>query len=157
MIFMMLAGSIQASVGYDSYYEKAQNRTAQKIGAAAIGAGIGYGIKVATGVTAVGAMGGGAGFGAAAGPVGAAAGAVIGLAIYGIFHQIKKEQHKILKEEENGNSRADKNIDRNSKKSKKWKIEKFVMKGGEDNESISIDKNSNSGSNNNKEHQKIRA
>ena len=37
MIFMMLAGSVQASVWYDSYYEKAQNRTAQKIGAAAIG------------------------------------------------------------------------------------------------------------------------
>jgi hypothetical protein len=54
------------------------------VGATAVGAAAGYGVVVASGLTAIGAVGGGAGIGAPLGPVGAVAGAVIALAVYGI-------------------------------------------------------------------------
>ena len=57
-----------------------------KAGAAtAGGAAAGYGIVVATGMTAAGMTGGGAGVGMAAGPVGGAIGAIVGLAAYGLY------------------------------------------------------------------------
>ena len=60
-------------------------------GAAAVGAGVGYGAVAATGVTAAAMTGTGAGFGAAAGPVGAAIGAVVGLAGYGLYRLFNDE------------------------------------------------------------------
>lgn len=53
-------------------------------GAAACGAGVGYGLVAASGLTAIGVVGNGAGIGAAAGPVGAVVGALVGLAVWGV-------------------------------------------------------------------------
>lgn len=54
------------------------------------GAGAGYSVVAATGMTAAGMIGGGAGIGTAAGPVGAVAGALLGLAAYGLYRIIRK-------------------------------------------------------------------
>ena len=63
-------------------------------GATVAGAGIGYGVVAATGVTAASFVGGGTGIGAAAGPVGAAIGATVGLAAYGVYKVFSSDEKK---------------------------------------------------------------
>ena len=65
--------------------DKRLKEAGKVVGAAGAGAVAGYGVVVATGVTAAGMVGTGAGFGAAAGPVGIVGGAVVGLAAYGVY------------------------------------------------------------------------
>ncbi len=70
--------------------ESNKSTEAMKAGAtAAVGAGVGYGVVAASGITAIGAVGSGAGFGSGAGPVGAVVGACLGLAAFGIYKIFK--------------------------------------------------------------------
>ena len=93
LTMMLLIANLQA---FDS--EEAEKAT----GATVAGAGIGYGVVAATGVTAASFVGGGTGIGAAAGPVGAAIGAITGLASYGIYKvitsQSKRNNNEIMNE-----------------------------------------------------------
>jgi hypothetical protein len=60
-----------------------------------VGAGAGYGIVAASGLTAAGAVGGGAGVGSAAGPVGAFIGGLAGLALFGVYRIFRHPNHDV--------------------------------------------------------------